>query len=157
MSNSDFISWDQDVSEDAKESKGAIIHKAGEYNFKVVVFEKGIVNNPESKYNKGYIAKLELNVEGAKVFENLILHKNLDWKIGALFRSLGLMNVPANERWSKVLGSTGRVKVKVEQYVKDGNKHDKNVVDFFLDKAPQKENAEQNSQNETAPEKQPWE
>ncbi len=133
---SEFLSWDQEISQEGQESKGAIVHKAGEYNFKVTEFKKDNVNNPDSDYHKAYLAKLTLNVEGAKVFENLILHKNLDWKIGALFRSLGLMSFPPAERWQKLLGSTGRVKVKVEKYMKEGQEKEKNVVEYYLDKVP---------------------
>ena len=133
---SDFLTWDQDISEEGKENKGFVVHETGEYNFKVTKFEKGNVDNADSKYNKAYLAKLTLNAEGSTVFVNLILHKDLDWKIGALFRSLGLMDFKPNERWSKVLGSTGRAKFQKVEFFHNGEDKVKNELEYFIDKAP---------------------
>jgi hypothetical protein len=131
---SDFLTWDQDVSNEPSDGGGFTLHEPGEYAFSVQKFERSQVSNPNSDYNKGFMAKLELDVEGARVYENVILHKKFEWKISALFRSLGLMDFPPAERWEKVLGSEGRCKVKVGTYVKDGEDRKKNELDFFIDK-----------------------
>lgn len=132
---SDFLTWEAEIDGTKAEGGGGfILHEAGDYPFKVVKFDKGQVNDPNSNYKKGFMAKLELDVQGAKVFDNIILHKNFEWKIAKLFKSLGLMDFPADQRWSKVLGSEGMVHLKKGIYTKDGEDREKNDVDYYLEK-----------------------
>ena len=137
---SDFLSFDSDVDPNAGSSftlhpDGAIV------DFKVVKFEKSKVQNPSSAYNNAFMAKLELDAQGAKVFENIILHTKFEWKIAGLFKSLGLMDRPANERWNSVLGACGQIKVKVSTYQKDGEDRKKNEVDQYQEFNPQHQNS----------------
>ena len=46
------------------------------------------------------------------------------------------MDFKPNERWSKVLGSTGRAKFQKVEFFHNGEDKVKNELEYFIDKAP---------------------
>ena len=114
--NVEEMDWDSPIEADA--GRGEFnLPPAGEYGFKVIEFEKTL-----SKAGKK-MAKLnlELDEEGQhwKVYDYLVLTTNMEWKIAQFFECLGLKKKgePLQKMpWDKVLGATGRMKLKHETY-----------------------------------------
>lgn len=132
---SDFLTWENEIDEGAA-SGGFILHPAGSVvDFKVVKFERSQVKNPISAYNGAYMAKLELDAQGSKIFENIILHKKFEWKIAGIFKALGLMHLNPANRWDALLGACGQIKVSVSTYTSNqtGEEREKNDVDQYIE------------------------
>ena len=74
-----------------------------------------------------------------RVYTDLILHKNLEWKLSSFFRCIGQKK--PGERlqmdWSKVVGSRGRARFNVRHYTdRWGERVEINEVKCFLDYNP---------------------
>jgi len=158
MSNNEFMTWESEVNEQALADapKGFIVHEESERDFVITELNKENVKKETSKYFKGNMAQLTLDVEGAKVWERIILHNDFAGKIQGLWDGCGLAKLHPSERWSQVLGAKGRVKIKKESYVdqKSGETKFKNTVHYFLKKtdtpvAPQQATTQ-------APQANPW-
>jgi len=111
------LDWDSPVSAEASDRGEGNIPPVGEYGFKVIECEKTL-----SKAGKK-MAKinLELDEEGQhwKVYDYLVLTTNMEWKIAQFFECLGLKKKgePLQKMpWDKVVGATGRMKLKHETY-----------------------------------------
>lgn len=89
----------------------------GEYNFTVVSFEKTV----SKAGNRMAKICIELEEKGGhcRIYDYLVLQEKFVWKIAAFFESLGLKERGADLKvvpWDKVMGSTGRVRIKHEEY-----------------------------------------
>ena len=110
------MDWDSPISAEA--SKGEFnLPPIGEYGFTVIEFEKTL-----SKAGKK-MAKLNLELDESgqffKVYDYLVLTANMEWKLATFFESVGLKKKGeplTHMPWDKVLGSTGRLKLKHETY-----------------------------------------
>mgnify|MGYP002521577100 CR=1 FL=1 len=116
INNAAEMDWDSPISAEA--SKGEFnLPPIGEYGFRVIEFEKTL-----SKAGKK-MAKLTLELDEAgqfwKVYDYLVLSTNMEWKLATFFESLGLKKKgePLTKMpWDKVLGASGKVKIKHETY-----------------------------------------
>ena len=127
--NAAEMDWDSGISAEA--SKGEFnLPPIGEYGFTVVEFEKTV-----SKAGKK-MAKLNLELDESgqffKVYDYLVLTANMEWKLATFFECVGLKKKgePLKRMpWDKVLGSTGRLKLKHETYEgKENCKVEKYIV-----------------------------
>ena len=115
--NAAEMDWDSGISADVGESN---LPPVGEYGFTVTEFEKTI-----SKSGKK-MAKITLELDKSgqfwKINDYLVLQDSMAWKLAQFFECLGLKQKGeklAKMPWDKVLGASGRVKIKHEAY--EGN------------------------------------
>lgn len=114
LNNAAEMDWDSPISAEAGQSN---LPPVGTYGFRVIEFDKAI----SASGNKMAKLVLELDKEGQfwKVYDNLVLVDKAAWKLAQFFECVSLKKTgEALERmpWDKVLGSTGRVKIKHETY-----------------------------------------
>lgn len=111
---------------------------AGEYPFTVTSFDRqnydGGSNIPPCK-----MAVLHLAVDGgdqgtANVNERLYLHTAMLWKLSEFFHAIGQLRKDGavQMNWNAVPGATGRVKLTVNKYEKNGQERTNNRVEHFL-------------------------
>lgn len=108
------MGWDSGISAEAGANE---LPAVGEYNFTIVNFEKTF-----SKSGKP-MAKIELaldvNGQAYPRTDYLVLASNMEWKLATFFESLGLKKkgeALTKMPWDKVLGASGRCKLKHEEY-----------------------------------------
>lgn len=115
MTENKALNWDDVI--EVVEEKEFILLDPGEYNFTVVNFEREQYNgNADGTIEPSPQAALQLEVETpegkAIVFERLILHKDLAWKLSQFFISIGQQKDEAiTMDWNRVLGATGRMEI----------------------------------------------
>lgn len=139
------LGWDDEVTEgDAVEF---VTLPAGEYPFKVLSFERGEhVPNPKKpgKLPACKKAVIEVELDGgelgtATIRENLFLHTRTRGILHSFFRAIGEQPNPETGtirmNWQQVPGSTGRAKVKVRSYTKDGEERTINEISRWLEPA----------------------
>ncbi len=71
-----------------------------------------------------------------QVFDDLILHKRMEWKLSQFFLSVGLKKrgEPLVMDWNKVVGAKGKVHITVNKYTaKDGSTRENNKVARYID------------------------
>ena len=130
------MDWEDTIESDGQEF---ITLPEGDYLFEVVNFERGRYPG-SAKIPACNKAELTLEVKTdngtARVRLDLILYRNLEWKIAAFFRCIGQKQ--KGERlvmnWNSVVGTRGRAHFKPRTYTgKDGNEHTANDCDRFYD------------------------
>ena len=126
------MDWDSPIEAEVGASN---LPPVGDYGFTVVEFEKAISKSG----NKMAKVTLELDKEGQfwKVNDNLVLTDKTAWKLAQFFECLGLKQKGeklAKMPWDKVLGASGRVKIKHEAY--EGKDYCK-VDQYLLSEATQ--------------------
>lgn len=110
----------------------------GDYTFEVTCFERG--SFPESKKmcacNKATLTlKIESEQGTANVFDDLILHKRMEWKLSQFFHTIGQKK--KGERvtmnWNAVIGSRGKAHILVNKYTdRNGQGRENNKVGKYL-------------------------
>ncbi|VGO14768.1 hypothetical protein PDESU_03337 [Pontiella desulfatans] len=134
------LGWDDTIEHDGADF---VTLPAGEYAFTVIGFERGRhAGSPKlPPCNK---AMLGIEIDGgekgkATITENLFLHTKTEGLLCAFFRSIGARK--SGEKvvmdWGSVVGTTGRAKVAVRSYQKDGETRTINQVQQWLDPKPQ--------------------
>jgi hypothetical protein len=135
--------WDSEIENDGNEF---VLFPACEAIIEVVEMERAVVSN--GKYTGSPMAKLKLRATHPEhgtttINENLILHSNMEWKMCQFFTCIGQRQhgEKLRPRWQEVVGSTGRVKVLVDEYQatdKAGNKvvRQNNKIDKWMDPLP---------------------
>lgn len=130
--------WDSTISN--KNEKKVLLND-GNYNFKVIGFERGYFNGSD-KMIACPKANLTLNVETddgvAKIKTTLFLCSSYEKKIASFFRSIDSANNgdTINMDWSHILGSEGIAHFRVKNFTdRDGIEHQYNEVAFFIDKS----------------------
>lgn len=131
------LGWEDEITKDGNEFE---ILPEGDYDFVVESFERGRHNGSEKlpPCNK---AILKLRIEAADgrkalVTHNLFLHTRTEGMLSAFFASIGQKKKgePIKMNWSKVPGSTGRLKLGIHEYQKDGENRKNNDVKRFYPK-----------------------
>ena len=129
MENKDFVTFDWD-DEIEQESEYTLL-KPGDYDFEIVNFERGVYEGSE-KIPQCKMAIVTFRCTDGKektnVFERYYLCGKMEWKLSELFKAVGLKKTGQKTKmqWDKLVGSTGRLKLKVEIYEgKESNKVDK--------------------------------
>lgn len=116
-----------------------VLLPAGEYPFTVTGFDRQNFDGSD-KVPPCKMAVLHLAVDGgdqgtANVDERLYLHTSMMWKLSEFFTAIGQLQKDGSVRmnWNAVPGSTGRVKLSVNQYKnKKGEDRTNNRVEHFL-------------------------
>lgn len=134
MAEDKVFRWDDEFTE---VSDSFEIVPAGDYDFKIVEFERAQFEGSE-KMPACPQAKITYEVETpngtrGRIRQNLFLHSKSQWQltnfacaIGQMHRGDGTFRI----NWSGLIGSTGRMEVKIRQY----NGKDYNEVKRFYDK-----------------------
>ena len=133
------MDWDAAIETDGQEF---ITVPEGDYNFTVTNFERGrfLGSAKIPACNKAVItADIETEMGNATVKFDIILCRNLEWRISAFFRCIGQKK--HGEKlvmdWSKVVGSRGRAHFKPRTYTNSyGEEKTVNDIDRFIDYNP---------------------
>ena len=145
------MEWDDAIESDGQEF---VILEEGDYNFRVVEFERGRFPGSAKipPCNKAALTLQVKTADGkiATVKTDLILHRNLEWRLSAFFRCIGQKK--HGERlvmdWNKVLYAQGRAHFKPRTYTnRDGEERQANDVDRFYDFDPNFFSDEDNWEN----------
>lgn len=127
------LGWDEPI--EAQDSQFTLL-TPGEYSFRVDGFERGRFDGSD-KMAACPMATLTLACanaggEQATVTTRLYLNRRQQWKLTQFFKSCGLIPADAEGQthlpWDRVLGASGRCKVKNRRY--DGK--DYNEVESFV-------------------------
>ena len=128
--------WDDTITKDASEF---IILPEGDYNFTVESFERG--RHPGSDKlpacNKAILTLRIDTAEGTtKLTHNLFLHSKTEGLLSAFFSCIGQKKKgePLKMNWQKVIGATGRCKIGIHTYTKDGEERRNNDIKRFYPK-----------------------
>lgn len=132
------LSWDSTISQESS----FVLLEPGEYDFRVKKATRTVYTpSDRSKIREqSPMLELELSVfndkgQEATVFENLILHTVMEWKISEFFISIGQKKPgePFQPDWD-VEGATGRADIEINRYTnKDGQERENNRVNNFLE------------------------
>ncbi len=131
------LDWDGVLESDGSEYT---VLPEGDYFFEVTNMERGSFPGSE-KMCACAKATITLQIKDDKlgtvnVFDDLILHKRMEWKLSQFFRAIGMKQ--KGERlvmnWNKVVGAKGKVRLYVNKYVaKDGSERENNKVTKYYD------------------------
>lgn len=134
------LGWDDAIENDGPEF---ITLPEGDYDFEVVKFERGRHQGSDKlpPCNKA-ILHIKINApEGTAIIQhNLFLHTKTEGLLCAFFTAIGQRKhgERLNMNWNTVVGSKGRCKVGIREWVSDkGNKITSNQINKFYDPADQ--------------------
>ncbi len=125
----------------AVEGKSYELLPDGDYSFTVEMVEKlRYTSRPGGKIPACNQIKLTLICTGAdgkqgKVFENIFLLQQSEWKISEFYRSIEEIKVGEKIRmhWDSVIGESGSCKIGIREYTgADGTKQKSNTVKHFM-------------------------
>lgn len=131
------LDWDSEISRDFE----FVLLPEGEYNFKVVKFERAIHNGSEKlpRCNKAVLT-LEITSDDAsqktKIEHNLFVHRKCEGMLCEFFAAIGHRKhgEAMKMNWAAVPGSTGRCKVYVDNWKnKNGEPMQSNKIKKFLE------------------------
>lgn len=132
---SEYLDWDSTISSDSEYT----LLENGDYNYTVTNLEKTYTQKTGAP-----MAKVTLKVydeaNETSIIDNLVLQQNCEWKLSQFFRSIGQKKhgEPYRMDWSKVVGSTGRCKVKNETFTnQDGKEIKTNRIERYYDPLPE--------------------
>ena len=135
MSNGYELDWGAEIE---KES-AFVLAPAGDYDFTVVGFarERHPGSDKMPACNKAVLSVRVVTPAGEEcvIRHNLFLHSKSEWKLCEFFTAIGQrksgQRVAMN--WNAVPGATGRCKVKVRKYTKNGTEYETNDIDKFYE------------------------
>ena len=135
--SNEALDWDGVLESDGSEFT---VLPEGDYTFEVTNMERGSFPGSE-KMCPCAKATLTLKVSDdkgntANVFDDLILHKKMEWKLSQFFRAIGMKQKGQriSMDWNRVVGSRGRVRIYINKYTaKDGNPRENNKVQKYYD------------------------
>ena len=134
MANNGYeLDWGAEIE---KES-AFVLAPAGDYNFTIVGFSRE--RHPGADWlpacNKAVLSVRIVTQAGEEciIKHNLFLHSKREWQLCEFFTAIGQrqsgQRVAMN--WNAVNGATGRCKVKVRKYTKNGTEYETNDIDKF--------------------------
>ncbi len=131
------LDWDGVLESDGSEYT---VLPEGDYVYEVTNMERGSFPGSEKMCacQKATVTLKIADAEGnvANVFDDLILHKKMEWKLSQFFRSIGMKQKGEKlvMSWNRVVGSKGRVHIVVNKYTaKDGSERENNKVGKYYD------------------------
>lgn len=138
--NNQELDWNDEV-----ENKPAARVPEGEHDFMIDHFERTKVGG-DGKYAGQNMATVYCNimdVDGEpQLRTNLILNKNLSWKLAQFFISIGLMEdkegATLRMNWNQVAGRRGRCKVEEKPNYNDASKTHPEITEFLKPAAGKK-------------------
>lgn len=134
------LGWNDTITKDANEF---ILLPEGEYDFMVESFDRGRHNGSEKlpPCNKA-VLKIRVTSSQGEVMltHNLFLHTITEGMLSAFFESIGQKKKgePLRMNWQTVPGATGRLKLGIRSYQKDGENRQINQIKQFIPKTQQK-------------------
>ena len=140
--NAKVIGWDDEITNDGEFSgEESVILPEGNYNFEVIKTEQAWFDGSD-KIPACNMAKVFLRIDGEELgkalcVEQIFLLDKLEWKAAAFLRSIGLKKHGEPVAWRKLChcdGETGRCKIYVDEYKKNGETKQSNKVRTFYDK-----------------------
>lgn len=136
MNNEREFNWDDQIQE---ESSGWELLPEGEYDFKVLKFERGR-HGGSAKLPPCNKAILTLEITGSQgnttVTHNLFLHTKTEGLLSEFFISIGQKKhgEPLRMNWQTVTGAKGRCKLKIDTWAgNDGQERKSNRISKFLE------------------------
>lgn len=128
--------WDDTITKDAGEF---ILLPEGDYNFIVESFERGRHTGSEKlpPCNKAILTlRIDAPEGTVKITHNLFLHTKTEGMLSAFFSSIGQKKKgePLKMNWGYVPGSSGKCKVGIHTYTKDGEERKNNDIKRFYPK-----------------------
>jgi len=128
--------WDDTITKDAADF---ILLPEGDYNFTVDSFERGRHTGSDKlpPCNKAILTlRIEAPEGTVRITHNLFLHSKTEGMLSAFFTSIGQKKKgePLKMNWGTVPGSTGRCKVGIHTYEKDGGERRINDIRRFYPK-----------------------
>lgn len=136
------LGWDDEIENEGGGGDFIVLPAGTEAAFEVVGFERERFTPDPSKRGKLPAcskAVVELHfegfAEGQTIKENLFLHSMTEGILCSFFTSIGQRQHGEKFKmnWGTVNGSTGRAKVSVREYEKDGEKRTINQVKRYLE------------------------
>lgn len=136
--------WDDEITNDGEGSFESVVLPEGNYPFEVIKVEKAFYDGGD-KIPACNMAKVFLRVDGGELgtalcVENLYLCEKTEWKAASFLRSIGLKKHGEPTQWRKLNhcdGETGRCKIYVDTYQKNGRTLEINKIERFYDKEEQ--------------------
>ena len=128
--------WDDTIT---KDSSDIILLPEGDYNFTVESFERARHTGSDKlpACNKAILTLRVDAPEGTvKLTHNLFLHSKTEGLLSAFFSSIGQKKKgePLKMNWAQVPGSTGKCKIGIHTYTKDGEERKNNDIKRFYPK-----------------------
>lgn len=130
------LDWDDEIS---AENEFELLPE-GEYKFRIETLERGRFNGsakmaacPQANLT---IAVTKEDGKEAKVFDTLYLNTKAEWRLSQFFVAIGQKKKgePLTMNWKKVPGSTGKLKLVINEYTdKNGNARQNNRIDRYLE------------------------
>lgn len=118
--------WDDEIEDDGEE-RSFVTLEPGKYDFTVTDFERAYHEHKEGGKAPSCpmaIVTVRVSTEDGDCYikENFLLYKKMEWKISQFFRSLGMKKhgEKVKQRWSEIVGQTGRAEVTKESGKTDG-------------------------------------
>ena len=130
------LNWDDTIE---KEGSQFIVLPEGDYNFTVESFDRGR-HDGSDKLPPCNKAMLKIRIDAVQgtvhINHNLFLHTITEGMLSAFFTSIGQKKKGEPQRmdWGRVPGSTGRAKVGIRTYQKDGETRQINEIKRFYPK-----------------------
>lgn len=131
------MDWDDVIEEDGGSS--FVTLDEGDYNFTVTGFERAHFDGSAkvAPCPKAIISVQVDTDDGPAVSKfNLLLNKQLEWKLSAFLRCIGMKKRGEKVKidWQKIVGSKGRAHFKPREYTgNNGNTYHANDLDRFID------------------------
>lgn len=130
------LGWEDEISDEGKEYT---LLEEGDYKFTVEKVERARFGG-SAKMPPCNMAKVTFVIWGAedkiKITENFLLNSKMEWKLSALFLSIGLKKhgESLKMKWNQVPGAKGKCHVFVDTYTnKDGEERKINRIKKFYD------------------------
>ncbi len=130
------LGWEDTIT---KDSSDFILLPEGDYNFTVESFERGRHAGSDKlpACNKAILTLRIDSPEGSvKITHNLFLHSKTEGLLSAFFSCIGQKKKgePLKMNWTQVPGSTGKCKIGIHTYTKDGEERKNNDIKRFYPK-----------------------
>lgn len=128
--------WDDIIIKDAADF---ILLPEGDYNFTVESFERGRHQGSDKlpACNKAILTLRIDSAEGTvKITHNLFLHSKTEGLLSAFFSCIGQKKKgePLKMNWTQVPGASGRCRIGIHTYTKDGEERKNNDIKRFYPK-----------------------
>ena len=137
MENGYALDYDDEI-----EKESSFIElPAGDYDFVIDHYERGIHNGsekiPECKKLTVYFNIILPDNQSVQIRQDYILWSTLEWKLSELFLSVGLKKEGERTRmdWNSLAGSTGRCAITLDQDKSDPSKKYNHIKKLYPKKA----------------------
>lgn len=135
MNNENYtFGWEDEIN---NEDSGFVLLPEGNYEFTVEKFERARFDGSDKlpPCNKAIVTFTVWGAEDkATIVENFLLCSKMEWKLSALFLSVGMKKhgEPLRMNWTALPGQRGHCQVNIENYTKkDGTKGQSNRIKKF--------------------------